>query len=246
MTYKLKMNIRIAHKFASLLIILIFLSLGFFGIVFSLPEGKIKKQKYVKKGETWYIEEKGKLYKILQDVISVKLRPEVSKKEIDKFIQDYNLKIKNVSDLGIYDLELTKEHKIFHLLNELNQSKLIEFAELNTIGEFIVDSRQATEMIIQGKRFVKRENKWFLESKDRLYEVINNSLSLKFKKETTAEQRKKFLDFYKLSIVRVNRLGIYDVETPPEKNALECFSDLLEHPLLEFVEVNTLGIYVKK
>jgi len=128
----------------------------------------------------------------------------------------------------------------------LKQSGFIEFAEVNTIGEYIIDDTSATEMIIQDKRFVRKDKKWYLESQGRLYEVIPNSLSCKFKKETTPEQRKEFLNTYGLKVIRKNRLGIYDLEIPSEKNAVELFADLHGHQLFEFVDVNTMGVYEKE
>lgn len=202
-------------------------------------------QKYIKKDNTWYVEEKGKLYQVRTDVISVQFKAEVGKQEIESFTQKHQLRVKNVNRLGIYDFEIAKDHEIFEIINEFQKNDLVEFAEVNTIGEYIVDETPAptTEMIIQEKRFKRKENKWYLESNGRLYEVIPNSLSLKFKKQTTPEQRQEFLDTYQLRVIRKNRLGIYDVETQTQKIALEYFADLHDHLMLEFIEVNTLGVY---
>lgn len=238
------MRIRTIHiKF---LLLIIFLSLASIKSLSSQLERKIKQQKYIKKGDIWYVEEKRKLYQILPDVISVKFKAEVRKEEIEQYTNVHQFKIKNVNRLGVYDLEFAKDRDIFRILHELKQSRFVEFAELNTIGEYIFDDTPATEMIIQDKRFVRKDKKWYLESKDRLYEVIPNSLSCKFKKETTPEERKEFLNTYGLKVIRKNRLGIYDLEIPSEKNAVELFADLHGHQLFEFVEVNTIGVYEKE
>lgn len=210
----------------------------------SLQSGeRIKQPKYIKKGNIWYVEEKGKLYELITDIISVKFKAGIRTEEIDKFIDSLKLKIKNINRLGIYDLEFVKDREIFKVIHEVKQSELVEFAEVNSIGKYIIDKSLPTEMIIKEKRFIRKNNKWHLKSNERLYEVITNSLSCKFKKETTLEQQKEFFDTHQLKVIRKNRLGIYDVEILSQKTAIEVFADLQDESWLEFVEINTLGHY---
>ncbi len=207
------------------------------------PEGEKKVRKYVKQDNAWYVEENGKLYRIITNLVSVKFNAGVQEEEIQQLTNKHQLKIKHVSPLGVYDLEVVNGRDIFEILHEMTQSELIEFAEVNTVGEYIVDETPPTEILIEQKKFTRKASTWYLESTGRLYEVIPDSLSLKFKEETTPEQRREFLHSYQLTVVRKNRLGIYDVKITSQKNAVEYFTDLQAHELLEFVEVNTLGVY---
>lgn len=111
------------------------------------------------------------------------------------------------------------------------------------MDESVPKAGQVSEMTIQDKRFLRKNNRWYLESRGRLYEIITDSLTIKFKPGMTTEARQKFLDSYQLTTIRKNRLGIYDVKIFSKNNALELFADLQGHPLIDYVEINTLGKY---
>ena len=111
------------------------------------------------------------------------------------------------------------------------------------VGESVTKTGQVAEMTIQDKKFFRKNNRWYLESRGRLYEIITDSLTIKFKPGTATGAQQKFLDSYQLTTIRKNRLGIYDVKIFSKNNALEIFSDLQGHPLIDYVELNTLGKY---
>jgi hypothetical protein len=237
-----QMSIRMLKKSVYVFLFGTFASL----IGLALPPGESNVRKYVKKDTVWYAEENGKLYRIIPNLLSVKFKVGLAEEEVEQVINKYLLKIKNRNRLGVYELEVVDGRDSFEVLHELTQSESVGFAEVNTIGEYIVDETEPTEVIIQQKRFRRKNGKWYLESTGRLYEVIPQSLTLKFKEETTLEQRREFLHTYQLTVVGKNRLGIYDVKIACQKNSVDYFGDLHDHELLEFIEVNSRGVYEKE
>jgi len=211
-------------------------------ISISLPQSLFP-QKYVKKDITWYAEENGKLYCVNMNVLSVKFKVGIKSEAIETFLQKHGLRIRNVNDLGIYDVKVATPQDIFDLQIKLKQSDLVEFAQINTFGDYIANENPPSEMILHGRFLKKKNDKWHLETNGYLYEVIPNLLSLKFKKESTDEQCNSFLSSNQLHVIRKNSLGIYDVRTPSPKTALDFFDELYDHELLEFVELNTIGVF---
>ncbi len=206
------MQVRMIYILVCFSLPIVFLSIIFINSTSSQSQGKMNHQIYVKKGDTWYVQENGKLYQVYTDVIAVKFKAEIRKEEIELYTNDHSLRIRHLDRLGVYDLEVVDDQEIFKILYKLNQSELVEFAEFKTIGEWIVDDTPVTEIIFQDKRLVRKDKKWYLESNGHLYEVILNSLSCNFKKETTQEQLQEFLSTYQLKVIRKNRLNIYDFD----------------------------------
>lgn len=213
------------------------------GIPFLQAEASAKGQVYVKHGESWFVEENGKLYRMLPNQISIKFKPATTDEQIHRFVEEHALEIGGVNRLGIYEMEVTIADAFFATLDGAKRSALVEYAEANTMGEYVVEESPAQEMIIRSQRFVRQGDKWYLDANGTSYEVIPNSLSCKFERDTTREQRQEFLETNGFKVIRQNRLGIYDVEIPPGKGVLQSLAELQDHPWLEYVEVNTLGTY---
>lgn len=99
------------------------------------------------------------------------------------------------------------------------------------------------DIVVGDKLLVQKNDNWYVKSDSRLFPVNLKVLSLKFVSKTTLEQEQKFMRENNLTVVRKNRLGIYDVNVPADKNTIEVFRTLHGHALLEFVELNVTGEY---
>ncbi|WP_447969783.1 hypothetical protein [Nitrospira sp. M1] len=109
--------------------------------------------------------------------------------------------------------------------------------------ELAARGRSSAEMTIKDKKFIRKENQWFLESQGKWYQVASDTVSIKFRPGITVDERRQFFKSQQLEVVRTNRLGIFDVRIMSKKNALELFSDLQGHSLIDYVEIHTMGVY---
>ncbi len=209
----------------------------------ALSHKEMNRQKFVKAENVWYLEEESKYYEILSDVMFLTFKKDTPKNDINQFINAGNLKVKNIGPDGIYELEVKKDQELFDLYLQLRQSKLVEGIDIKKSAETIVDPSRITEIIYDKRKFVKKEKNWYMESVGDLFEIIPRSLSLKFRDDVSSSNRQKFLNAHSFKVIRQNRLGIYDLKTPAEKNVIDYYFDLQDYPLLEFIELNTLGTY---
>jgi hypothetical protein len=209
----------------------------------AVSDQKMTTQKLVKIENTWCLETKSEYYNIVPNALRIKFKPDIHRNEQEQFLSDRKIAVTGVDPAGIYEIEVKTDQNITDLYARLYSAAPVEYVQVIRAQEADVDRTRITEIIFNKKRFVKKNQKWYLRSAGDLYEIIPYSLSLKFKDDIPAAQRQEFLNSNNLKLLRQNRLGIYDLELPQGMHALDLYFEIHEHPLLEFVEVNTLGSY---
>ena len=203
---------------------------------------KMAIQKLVKIEHTWYLEEKSGYYGILRDALLVKFKTDITRDEQDQFFSDRKINVNNIDPNGIYELQVPENQEISELYTMLYNTPPVEHVQVMKSDEVAIDQERITEIVFDKRKFVKKNNKWYQASAGDLYEIIPHSFSLKFKEQVPAPQRQQFLDTGRFKVIRQNRLGVYDLEIA-EQHALDLYFELHDHPLIDFVELHTLGSY---
>ena len=93
---------------------------------------------------------------------------------------------------------------------------------------------QPGQMELQGKQFVRVDEKWYVESAaEQWFEVMPDVVTVKFK-ETVA--RSATADFFKsqgATPIRINRLGAIDIRVPAGIDPVTFVAELQESGLFE-------------
>lgn len=97
---------------------------------------------------------------------------------------------------------------------------------------------------IGGKTYIQKQEKWFVESEGKLYEVNSRVITVKFKKGITADAKRSFYTQQRLTVIRSNPLGYVDLELPAGADPLGYIQKLQKEDIIESTEVNTIGEYV--
>lgn len=207
-------------------------------------EAIVGRQVLVRVDDSWFVRDRGQLYHVDPKVISVQFAVGAEPEQIDNVAREFRLRLFRSSPLGVHDYEIGPEGDLIEVLLGLRgRSDIVSVAEANSIGSFSVGQPSPDEILLQEKRFVREGDDWYLLAPERRFLVIPNSLSVKFKEGTSESDRADFLAAHDFRVVRDNRLGIHDLECASERHAVEYMTELQSHPLLEFIEVNTVGVY---
>ena len=95
---------------------------------------------------------------------------------------------------------------------------------------------------LSGKRFVRAEGKWFLETPSaRRFEVVPEVVTVKFKRSLTETSRGQFLRTRNATKLRANHLGVMDIKVPPGMDAVTFVAQLQQEADIDYAEVNTYG-----
>jgi subtilisin family serine protease len=97
-------------------------------------------------------------------------------------------------------------------------------------------------MELQGKQFVRVDEKWFVESSpDRWFEVVPDVVTVKFNKQTPKASETAILRAHGSSAIRRNRLGAVDIKVPRGLDPVKFVEILQKSGKFEYAEVNTFG-----
>lgn len=97
---------------------------------------------------------------------------------------------------------------------------------------------------VAGKTYTQEEEKWFVESEGKRYEVNPKVITVKFKADVSADVKSSFYSEQRFTEIRSNKLGFVDLEVPEGANPIEYIQRLQEENIIESAEVNTFGEYV--
>ena len=141
-------------------------------------------------------------------------------------------------------LEMMKLLRVTHIVILFNTCILLPYSSsaLATSENAEIQISQQ-EIEINGRQYLRKDGRIYQRSNGQDYEVIANSLSLKFKQSITDQDRMKFLKKHNLTVIRKNKLGVFDVELPAGADILNILCKLKEETELDFIEVNTRGAY---
>jgi subtilisin family serine protease len=99
-------------------------------------------------------------------------------------------------------------------------------------------------MELQGKQFVRVDQKWYVESSpEQWFEVVPDVVTVKFKKTAARSATADFYRSHGVARIRVNRLGAADISVPAGLDPVTFVAQLQESGLFEYAEVNTFGRY---
>lgn len=117
-------------------VLAVMLSIGCFSLVMAETRD-IGDARFLYQNEQWYREFQGKLYEIIPDVITVKFAAGVSVVTIRDFNLSVGVTVRRVNRLGIYDLTIPEEASPLDYVVIYEESRLVEFAETCTYGEYV-------------------------------------------------------------------------------------------------------------
>ena len=103
---------------------------------------------------------------------------------------------------------------------------------------------QPDQMELQGKQFVRVDEKWYVESSpEQWFEVVPDVVTVKFKETVTRSATADLFSSHGVAPIRVNRLGAVDISVPAGLDPVTFVAQLQKSGLFEYAEVNTFGRY---
>ena len=101
---------------------------------------------------------------------------------------------------------------------------------------------QSDQMEMQGKQFVRVDEKWYVESSpEQWFEVMPDVVTVKFKETVAGPATADFFKSQGVTPIRINRLGAIDISVPAGLDPVTFVAQLQESGLFEYAEVNTFG-----
>jgi len=101
----------------------------------------------------------------------------------------------------------------------------------------------AQSEIINGRKFVFTNGKWYQIDNETKYEVIQDIITIKFKDSVNESQINFLLKGKNSTALRKNELGYYDLKISEKSDPLTMVKEFLASPIIENAEPNTYGTY---
>lgn len=98
----------------------------------------INKITYEKVNTEWYQVYNGDRYQVDESTVTVKFIPGIDDRQKTIIADKYKCKILRSNSLGYYDLQIHADRAAIDVVRDLLRDSSIEFAEPNTIGEYVV------------------------------------------------------------------------------------------------------------
>jgi serine protease len=93
---------------------------------------------YLQSTDGWYQLEQGKLYKVNDSIITVKPKKGFSPSDLEPLGRGQGARVLRTNNLGYEDLKVAVPGDVFKVVQNYLASGLVESAEVNTFGEFLV------------------------------------------------------------------------------------------------------------
>lgn len=97
---------------------------------------------------------------------------------------------------------------------------------------------------LDGRQYVRDQGAWFLEQDGTRFPVDPEVVSVRFLADVEARQQPIVVASLGSTVIRHNRLGIFDLEVPQGEDVLDFVRDLQQTGMFEFAEANTFGVYL--
>jgi hypothetical protein len=93
---------------------------------------------FIEDGGTLFMVYKGKRYMVQPDTVTIKFNDDRGLADKASFYSTFNTTVIRQNKLGIIDITVPPGKSIIEFVQELQASGMLEFAEVNTIGEYIM------------------------------------------------------------------------------------------------------------
>jgi hypothetical protein len=198
---------------------------------------------HLKQNDRWYVKQNNQYAKIDFNNISILFESRYSKKERDSLLTELHCIVRKNVSRNEYQIKIASSTEFFYFLHQVTYNPNIDRVSIRTLGNDRITDSLVTEIRIRDKIFVKKNSEWYMSLAGQLYEIVRDKISLKFKKSIGEKQQQTFISQNNFQPTSKNRLEILDVHIQLPKHAIFYFVQLYQHPVLEFVEVNTRGNY---
>ena len=115
---------------------------------------------------------------------------------------------------------------------------LISFLFLSIINCLLA---QDSTIYLDSKKYTKENEKWYVHSTGRMYQVDINSMTVKLKENLQRSVLDNVLQNTGIKVVRENELGYIDLELSSSKSFYDWQKHLSQMGIFETVEVNSFG-----
>ena len=198
---------------------------------------------HLKQNDQWYVKQSNRYAKIDFNNISILFKDRCSKKERDSILTELHCAVQRNLSRNEYQIKIASSTEYFYFLHQVTYNAFIERVSVRTAGNDRLIDSLVTEIRLRDKIFVKKNSEWYMSLAGQLYEIVRDKISLRFRKGIAEKQQESFISQNNLQLTGKSRLEIWDMRIPLQKHAVFYFVQLYQHPVLEFIEVNTKANY---